>query len=111
MIKINIFHTKMLAYYLGKLRDTSDGDGSLLDHSLLLYGGAISDGNLHLFNNLPLLLFGDGIAGIKGGRHVRYKPGTPMANLLLTMLDKANVPHVERLGDSTGRLELPTMSS
>ena len=111
VIQINIFHAKMLAYYLGKLRDTPDGDGSLLSHSLILYGGAISDGNLHLFTNLPLLLFADGIGGIKGGRHVRYKPGTPMGNLLLTMLDKANVPHVEKLGDSTGRLELPTISS
>jgi Protein of unknown function (DUF1552) len=111
VIQINIFHAKMLAYYLGQLRNTPDGDGSLLDHSLILYGGAISDGNLHLFTDLPLLLFGDGVGAIKGGRHVRYKRGTPMANLLLTMLDKANVPHVERLGDSTGRLELPTMSS
>jgi hypothetical protein len=111
VIQINIFHAKMLAYYLGQLRNTPDGDGSLLDHSLILYGGAISDGNLHLFTDLPLLLFGDGVGAIKGGRHVRYKRGTPMANLLLTMLDKANVPHVEKLGDSTGRLELPTMSS
>jgi hypothetical protein len=111
VIQINIFHAKMLAYYLGKLRDTPDGDGSLLSHSLILYGGAISDGNLHLFTNLPLLLFADSPTGIKGGRHVRYKRGTPMANLLLTMLDKANVPHVEKLGDSAGRLELPSMSS
>ena len=111
VIQINIFHAKMLAYYLDKLRNTPDGDVSLLDHSLILYGGAISDGNLHLFTDLPLLLFGDGVGAIKGGRHVRYKRGTPMANLLLTMLDKANVPHVETLGDSTGRLELPTISS
>jgi hypothetical protein len=111
VIQINIFHAKMLAYYLDKLRNTPDGDGSLLNHSLILYGGAISDGNLHLFTDLPLLLFADGVGAIKGGRHVRYKRGTPMANLLLTMLDKANVPHVEKLGDSTGRLELPTMSS
>jgi len=111
VIKINIFHAKMLAYYLGRLRSTPDGDGSLFDHSQVLYGGAISDGNLHLFINLPLLLFAGGIGGIKGGQHVRYKPGTPMANLLLTMLDKANVPDVAKLGDSTGRLELPTTSS
>jgi Protein of unknown function (DUF1552) len=104
VIQINIFHTKMLAYYLDKLRSTQDGDGSLLDHSLILYGGALSDGNLHLFTNLPLLLFG----GIKGGRHIRYPRGTPMGNLLLTMLDKANVPPVATLGDSTGRLELPS---
>jgi hypothetical protein len=108
VIQINIFHTKMLAYYLDKLRSTPDGDGSLLDHALILYGGALSDGNLHLFTDLPLLLFADGVGAIKGGRHVRYPRGTPMGNLLLTMLDKANVPPVDKLGDSTGRLELPT---
>jgi len=106
VIQINVFHTKMLAYYLEKLRSTPDGHGSLLDHALILYGSALSDGNLHLYTDLPLLLVGGGVAGIKGGRHVRYPRGTPMANLLLTMLDKANVPHVENLGDSTGRLEL-----
>jgi len=106
VIQINVFHTKMLAYYLEKLRSTPDGDGSLLDHALILYGSALSDGNLHLYTDLPLLLVGGGVAGIKGGRHVRYPRGTPMANLLLTMLDKANVPHVENLGDSTGRLGL-----
>jgi uncharacterized protein DUF1552 len=108
-IQINIFHTKMLAYYLDKLRATPDGDGSLLDHAMLLYGGALSDGNLHLYTNLPLLLVAGGVAGIKGGQHLRYPNRTPMGNLLLTMLDKANVPHVEKLGDSTGRLELPTV--
>jgi hypothetical protein len=107
-IQINIFHTKMLAYYLDKLRATPDGDGSLLDHAMLLYGGALSDGNLHLYTNLPLLLVAGGVGGIKGGRHIRYPNRTPMGNLLLTMLDKANVPHVEKLGDSTGRLDLPT---
>jgi hypothetical protein len=111
VIRINIFHTKMLAYYLDKLRSTPDGDGSLLDHSLILYGSALSDGNLHLYTNLPLALFGGGAAGIKGGRHVRYPRGTPMANLLLTMLDKANVPHVEKLGDSTARLQLPSSAA
>src|SRR5580693_7800834 len=94
VIRINIFHTKMLAYYLDKLRSTQDGDGSLLDHSLILYGGAISDGNLHLYTDLPLLLVAGGAAGIKGGQHVRYPRGTPMGNLLLTMLDKASVPYV-----------------
>jgi hypothetical protein len=104
--KINIFHMKMLAYYLDKLRSTPDGDGSLLDHSLLLYGAALSDANLHLYTDLPLVLVASGIGGIKGGRHVRYPQRTPMANLLLTMLDKAGVPRVDRLGDSTGRLDL-----
>ena len=101
--QINIFHTKMLAYYLDKLRSTPDGDGSLLDHSMILYGSALSDGNLHLYTNLPLLLVAGGVAGIKGGRHVRYPKGTPMANLLLTMLDKANVPARGQAGRQHGK--------
>jgi len=106
-IQINTFHTKMLAYYLEKLRSTPDGEGSsLLDNSMMLYGGALSDGNLHLYTNLPLVLFGGASAGIKGGQHIRYPNRTPMTNLLLTMLDKAGVPGVQRLGDSTGRLDL-----
>jgi hypothetical protein len=105
-IKINTFHMKMLAYYLDRLRSVPDGDGSLLDHSLLLYGAALSDANLHLYTDLPLVLFASGIGGIKGGRHLRFPQRTPMANLLLTMLDKAGVPPVDRLGDSTGRLHL-----
>jgi hypothetical protein len=107
--KINGLHTKMLAYYLGRLRDTSDGDGSLLDHSMILYGAGLSDANLHLYTDLSLLLVAGGVAGIKGGQHVRYPNRTPMANLLLAMLDKADVPYVEKLGDSTGRLELPSI--
>ena len=104
--QINAFHTKMLAYYLDKLRSTPDGDGSLLDHSMMLYGGALSDGNLHLYTSLPLLLVAGAASGIKGGQHIRYPNRTPMTNLLLTMLDKANVPRLEKLGDSTGRLDL-----
>jgi hypothetical protein len=107
--KINIFHTKMLSYYLGQLRATPDGDGSLLDHSMILYGAGLSDANLHLYTDLSLLLVAGGVAGIKGGQHVRYPNRTPMANLLLTMLDTAEVPRVETVGDSTGRLELPTV--
>ena len=109
VIKINIFHAQMLAYYLEKMRSTPDGDGSLLDHAMVLYGGALSDGNLHLYTNLPLLLVAGRATGIKGGHHIRYPGKTPMNNLLLTMLDRANVPHVESLGDSTGRLDLPTI--
>jgi hypothetical protein len=108
---INGLHTKMLAYYLGKLRDTNDGDGSLLDHSMILYGAGLSDANLHLYTDLSLVLVAGGIGGIKGGTHIRYPKRTPMTNLLLTMLDKANVPHVEKLGDSTGRLALPTVTA
>jgi len=107
--KINILHTKMLSYYLSQLRATPDGDGSLLDHSMILYGAGLSDANLHLYTNLSLLLVAGGVGGIQGGQHVRYANRTPMSNLLLTMLDKANVPYVDKLGDSTGRLELPTI--
>ena len=106
--KINGLHTKMLSYYLSRLKETSDGDGSLLDHSMILYGAGLSDANLHLYTDLSLLLVAGGVAGIKGGQHVKYPNRTPMANLLLTMLDKAEVPHVQNLGDSSGRLELPT---
>jgi len=107
--KINAFHTKMLSYYLDKLRSTSDGDGSLLDHSMILYGAGLSDANLHLYTDLSLVLIAGAKTGVKGGMHVRYPKRTPLTNLLLTMLDKAKVPHVESLGDSTGRLALPTV--
>jgi hypothetical protein len=107
-VKINTFHTKMLSYYLDRLRSTPDGDGSLLDHSMILYGAALSDANLHLYTDLPLLLVAGGVAGIKGGQHVRYPKRTPLTNLLITMLDKAGVPNTEKLGDSTKRLGLPS---
>jgi hypothetical protein len=102
VIKINIHQSRQLAYFLEKLRSTPDGDGSLLDHTLVLYGSSLSDGNLHWHDNLPVLLFG---GNIPGGRHVRYPDNTPMTNLLLTMLDMVDVP-VATLGDSTGRLDL-----
>ncbi|MBI4464009.1 MAG: DUF1552 domain-containing protein [Acidobacteria bacterium] len=104
VIQINSYHTKMFAYFLEKLRSTPDGDGSLLDHLMIVYGGGLSDGNLHLHNNLPILLVGGG-GQIKGGRHLRYPKDTPMMNLHLAMLDKMGIPE-ERLGDSTGKLEL-----
>ena len=106
-VKINTFHTKMMAYYFDKLRQTKDGDGSLLDHSMILYGAALSDANLHLYTDLPMFLMGGQAVGIKGGQHVRYAKRTPLTNLLLTMLDKAGVPGVASLGDSTKRVELP----
>jgi hypothetical protein len=104
--QINTYHVKMLAYYLEKLRSTQDGDGSLLDHSLVLYGSSICDGNAHTHHDLPLVLVGGAAGQLKGGRHLRYPKETPMNNLLLTMLDKAKVPVPEKLGDSTGELKL-----
>jgi hypothetical protein len=106
VIQINTYHVKMLSYYLGRLRDTPDGDGSLLDHSMIMYGAALSDANLHLYTDLPILLVAGGVNGIKGGQHIRYPNRTPLANLLLTMLDKAGVPNIQKLGDSTGKLDL-----
>jgi hypothetical protein len=100
--RINAFHTKLFAYYVERLRATHDGDGSLLDHMMLLYGAGMSDGNQHATENLPLVLLGGG-AG-KGGRHVRYPGETPLPNLHLTLLDKLGT-HIEALGDSTGKLE------
>ena len=105
VIKIDLLHTQMLAYYLDKLRSTPDGDGSLLDHSMIVYGSAISDGNLHVHNNLPVLLLGGAAGQIKGNRHLRYSEDTPTTNLYLTLLDKLGVP-VDHLGDSTGKLDL-----
>ncbi len=101
--KINAFHTKIFAYYVERLRATPDGDGSLLDHMILLYGAGMSDGNLHATTDLPLVLLGGG-AGNKGGRHLQYPADTPLPNLHLTLLDKLGV-HIDSLGDSTGELE------
>jgi hypothetical protein len=106
VIQINTYHVKQFAYYLDRLRSTPDGDGSLLDHSMILYGAALSDANLHLYTDLSLVLVAGGVNGIKGGQHIRYPTRTPMSNLLLTMLDKAGVPNADKLGDSTGKLEL-----
>src|SRR3984885_4566677 len=106
VIQINTLHTRMLAYYLDKLRSTQDGDGSLLDHSMIMYGAALSDANLHLYTDLPILLVGGGVNGIKGGQHIKYPARTPLTNLLVTMLDKAGVPKVEKIGDSSGKLDL-----
>jgi len=101
--KVNLLHAQMFAYFVEKLRSTPDGDGSLLDHSMLLYGGGISDGNQHSHLNLPLVLLG-GAAQFKGGRHIQYPKDTPLANLHVSVLDKLGV-RVDGFGDSTGQLE------
>jgi hypothetical protein len=104
VIQVNIYHMQLFAYFLEKLRSTPDGEGSLLDHVMLLYGGGISDGNLHSHVDLPILLLGAG-GEIRGGRHVRYPKGTPLANLHVTLLGHLGVP-VETLGEGSGRVEL-----
>jgi hypothetical protein len=102
--KVNLFHIEMFAYSLEKLRSTADGDGSLLDHSMILYGSGLGDGNLHMPLNLPIILAGSGGGQIKGGRHLRYPQKTPLANLFLTLLDRVGVP-TETFGDGTGQLD------
>ena len=109
MSKINRYHTELFSQYLAKLRATPDGDGTLLDHVTILYGSGISNSNRHSGDNLPLLLAGGGAGRIKGGRHLNYDDAPSMANLLVTLMDKMDVP-VERIGGSTGRLPIDTLS-
>ncbi len=105
VLQIDILHSQMFAYFLEKMRSTPDGDGSLLDHSMILYGSSLSDGNLHVHNDLPLLLLGGRAGHNLAGHHVRYPDDTPTTNLFLTLLDKLGIP-LENFGDSTGHLEL-----
>ena len=102
--KINLLHTQMLAYFLGKLQTTPDGDGSILDHSMIVYGAGLSDGNLHAHYDLPTLVVGGGGGRLKTGRHLRYPQDTPMTNLYLTMMDKLGI-QMEKFGDSSGKLD------
>jgi len=101
--KIDAYHISFLAYLAEKMQATPDGDGSLLDQSLLMYGGGMGDGNLHRHSDLPCVLLGRLGGKIDAGRHIACPAGTPMTNLLLTMLDKVGVD-VAAIGDSTGRL-------
>jgi len=103
VIQIQTYHAKHFGYYLDKLRSTPDGDGTLLDHMVVLYGGGISDGNTHLHDNLPVVLMGGASGQLKGGRHVRYPNQTPMPNLLLALLDIVGAKQ-DKLGSSTGHL-------
>jgi hypothetical protein len=102
--KVNTYHVSMFAYYLDKLRATKDGDGSLLDHTLLMYGSGMSNGNVHDQTNLPILLVGGRDQRIKGGRHLMYN-GDCSANLLVTVMDKLGLP-VARVGQSQGALDI-----
>jgi len=103
--KIDIYHVQLLSHFLSRLQATPDGDGSLLDHSLILYGGGMGDGNLHRHFDLPTLLAGNLGGKFKTGTHYAFPDNTPMTNLLLTILDRAGV-HIDKLGDSTAPLSL-----
>jgi hypothetical protein len=102
---INRYHVKMLGYFLERLKTTPDGDGNLLDHSMILYGSSLSDGNEHNFDPLPVVLAGGASGQLQGGRHLRHAPHTPMSNLLLAMLHKMGA-RVDSIGDSKAPLEI-----
>ncbi len=104
MSKINAFHVSLFAEYLVKLKATKEGNGTLLDHSLILYGSGIGNPNLHDHTNLPILVAGGAAGGMKGGRHLKYAKPTPLANLHLTLLDKVGV-HLDSFADSNGKVD------
>ncbi|HEY4365223.1 MAG TPA: DUF1552 domain-containing protein [Bryobacteraceae bacterium] len=109
MSKINRYHAELFGKYLAKLKATPDGDGSLLDHVLILYGAGLSNSNGHSGDNLPQMLVGGASGKIKGGRHLKYPEKPSQANLLLTIMDKMDYP-VEKVGGSTGELPVDTLS-
>jgi hypothetical protein len=104
MARINQFHVSLFAYFLEKLKATREGDGSLLDHSLILYGSGMGNPNVHDHTNLPILVAGGAAGRMRGGRHLRYEKPAPLANLHLTLLDKVGV-HVDSFADSDGKVE------
>jgi hypothetical protein len=101
LVKVQNFHSKMFNGFLDRLASTPDGDGSLLDHSIILFGSNMSNSDLHNNDPLPSAVFGRGYGRIRGGQHLKFPQNTPHANLLLTLLDRAGVP-IEKVGDSTG---------
>lgn len=106
--KLNHYHAETLAYYLKKLDSIQDGDGNLLDHTAVLYGGGMSDANVHNNYNVPVVVVGGSSLQLKGNRHLRYKKGTPLANLMLGLADRYGV-HLEKFGDSTAEIDLLTV--
>jgi hypothetical protein len=101
--QINTFHVSLFAYFLEKLKATKEGDGTLLDHSLYLYGSGMSNGDKHDHVNLPILVAGGGAGTWKGGRHIRYAEPVPLANLHLTLLERAGV-RLDSFADSKGKV-------
>jgi hypothetical protein len=104
--KLNHYHVSKVAYFLKKLKDTPDGDGNLLDHSLVMYGSPMGDGNVHNHSRVPLFLAGHANGQVQGNLHVKCAEGTPMANVLLTILKKLGVTDVESVGDSSGTISI-----
>ena len=106
-VQIDVYHMQVLRYFLDKLQSTRSGESSLLDDSLIVYGSAMGDGNQHAFHDIPTLVLGKGAGRIRSGRHIR-RQDVPMTNLLLSVLDTVGVP-VEKLGDSTGKMEIESI--
>ena len=106
--KVDHHLAEMFGYYIDRLASTPDGDGTLLDSAMVLYGSGLSDGNRHNHHDLPTLLVGGGAGRLTGGRRVQVAKDTPNANLFLAMLDKLGVP-LETMGDSTGRVDVLSM--
>ena len=104
LARINTYHVENFAYFVNKLNTTQDGDGTLLDHSMLVYGSGIADSNRHTHEDLPILLMGRGDGSLKPGRHVVYEKDVPVTNLYLTLLDRMGI-RPETVGDSTGKIE------
>jgi hypothetical protein len=101
--QINVYHAELFAEFVGKLRATEDGDGSLLDQSLIVYGAGIADGNDHTHDQLPTVLVGRGGGAVRTGRHLVYQRETPITNLFRTMIETAGA-RPEQIGDSTESL-------
>jgi hypothetical protein len=104
MAKINAFHVSLFSEYLQKLKNTPEGNGSLLDNVLILYGSGIGDPDVHDHTNLPIIVAGGAAGGMQGNRHIRYKEPIPLANLHLTLLDKVGV-QLDSFGDSNGKVD------
>ncbi len=104
--RLNQYHVSKAAYFIDKLRNTPDGDGNLLDHSLVLYGSPMGDSNVHNHKNVPIFLAGHANGQLKGNLHVRCADGTPAANLLLTLVHKLGARGVENIADSTGEIAI-----
>ena len=104
LAKINEFHVSLFAEFLEKLKSTPDGNGSLLDHSVYLYGSGMGNPSLHDHDNLPILVAGGAACGMRGGRHIKYENATPLANLHLTLLDRVGV-HLDSFADSQGKVD------
>ena len=103
LAKINAYHVSLFAYYLEKLKSTPDGDGSLLDHSMIVLGSGMGNPDVHNHVNLPIVVAGGGASKMKGGRHIKYAEPTPLANLHLTLLDKVGI-HQDSFADSQGKV-------